>query len=173
MGSGTDHDPNLRPLVLVHCCHDDAGVSVAGAVRQGCVFVHTGVHAVSDNKFMPSICIDFDGVIHSYERGWQNGEIYGDVVPGFFEWAVEAQKQFKLVIYSSRSSTDEGRLAMGKWLADKMRQWQGEPITLHMAAEKPPAWITIDDRAIRFTGDWQAPELVPDTLRAFKPWMSK
>jgi hypothetical protein len=125
------------------------------------------------SDFKPTICIDFDGVIHSYERGWQGGEIYGEVVPYFFPWAEQAQKQFKLTIYSSRSSTDEGRLAMGKWLAEKLRTWEGEPIELHMTAEKPAAWVTIDDRAVQFTGNWMAPELAPDTLRAFKPWNAR
>ena len=32
--------------------------------------------------------------------------------------------------------------------------------------EKPPAMVTIDDRAITFTGEW--PDL--DDLKAFKPW---
>lgn len=123
--------------------------------------------------FKPTLCIDFDGVIHSYERGWQGGEIYGEVVPGFFVWAEQAQKQFKLMIYSSRSATDEGRLAMGKWLADKMRAWDGDPLEFSMAAEKPAAWLTIDDRAVHFKGDWFAPELLPAVLRAFKPWNAK
>lgn len=121
----------------------------------------------------PTLCIDFDGVVHSYERGWQGGAIYGDIVPGFFEWAVRAQKHFKLAIYSSRSSSEEGRLAMGKWLAEKIRAWTGEPIELALAAEKPPAWLTIDDRAILFRGDWSAPELQPEAMLAFKPWMMK
>jgi hypothetical protein len=121
----------------------------------------------------PTICLDFDGVIHAYSKGWQDGSIYDGMVPGFFEWAAKAQKQFKLVIYSSRSSSVEGKLAMGKFLADQMRQWKGEEIELTMAAEKPPAWVTIDDRAIMFTGDWSAPELEPDTLKKFKPWMAR
>jgi len=124
-------------------------------------------------NFKPTICIDFDGCIHSYERGWQGGAIYGTVVPGFFEWAAEAQKQFQLVIYSSRSSTDAGRFAMGSWLAEQLRQWPGKPIEFAMAAEKPPAWLTIDDRAFCFQGDWKTPELQPDAIKTFKPWMTK
>lgn len=125
---------------------------------------------MSDPKFMPTICIDFDGVIHSYERGWQDGTIYGTVTVGFFEWASRAQHVFKLVVYSSRSSTESGRLAMGSWLAKQMRTWYGEPIELTIASEKPPAWLTIDDRCIRFNGDWSEPLLSPDIMRAFTPW---
>jgi hypothetical protein len=99
--------------------------------------------------------------------------MYGTLVPGFFEWAAAAQKFFKLVIYSSRSATDEGRLAMGKWLAMQLRSWEGDPIELTMAAEKPAAFLTIDDRAITFRGDWSEPLLHPEALRRFKPWNAK
>ena len=131
-----------------------------------------GAEAVSD--FKPTLCIDFDGVIHSYEKGWQDGLVYGTVVPGFFEWAAEAQKQFKLVIYSSRSSTEEGRLAMGAWLARQMHNYHEDGgnarVELAMAHEKPAAWLTIDDRAIQFRGDWSDPSLSAEAMRAFRPW---
>jgi hypothetical protein len=122
-------------------------------------------------EFKPTICIDFDGVIHSYENGWQDGAIYGDVTPGFFEWAAAAQQHFKLVIYSSRSATEDGRLAMGRWLAEKMADWSGEPLQFTMAAEKPAAWLTIDDRCVCFEGRWDW--LRPEVLLGFKPWNAR
>lgn len=133
------------------------------------------------SEFKPILCIDFDGVIHSYERGWQDGVIYGDVVPGFFEWVERVRDRFKLVIYSSRSKSDEGVTAMSLWLHAKRNEWikaggerhPTEPLTIEFAHEKPPAWITIDDRAIQFAGNWDTPELSPDALRAFKPWNAR
>ncbi len=123
----------------------------------------------------PILCLDFDGVIHSYERGWQGGEIYGDVTPGFFEWAQEARKLFTLVIYSSRSKSDDGVKAMGLWMHGQINKWQaaggvrdGEPLSFEFAHEKPPAFLTIDDRALTFNGSWSGFD--PTVLRAFKPW---
>lgn len=129
-------------------------------------------------EFRPTICVDFDGVIHSYERGWQDGAIYGEVVPGFFEWVERVRQHFRLVIYSSRSKSDDGVMAMGLWLHEKRNAWiraggdrhPTEPLTFEFAHEKPAAWLTIDDRAICFRGDWSAGELAPDSLRSFKPW---
>ena len=127
--------------------------------------------------FKPTLCIDFDGVIHSYERGWQNGAIYGTVVPGFFEWAATVKQFFKLVIYSSRSK--DGTEAMEAWLKDHYQKWAATEWDGHISApefefahEKPPAWLTIDDRAICFRGDWSTPELSVEAMLAFKPWMA-
>lgn len=133
------------------------------------------------NDFKPTLCIDFDGVIHSYERGWQDGTIYGTVVPGFFEWVERVRHEFKLVIYSSRSKTDEGVTAMGIWLHQQRNAWikaggqrdPVEPLEIEFAHEKPAAWLTIDDRCVRFDGSWESSLLEPAAMRAFKPWNAK
>lgn len=133
------------------------------------------------NEFKPTICIDFDGVIHSYEKGWQNGVIYGDVVPGFFEWVESVRGRVKLVIYSSRSKSEDGVIAMGQWLHSRRNEWISsgggrhptEPLEIEFAHEKPAAWLTIDDRAIRFQGDWSDPALSPDALLSFRPWNAR
>ena len=132
-------------------------------------------------KFKPTICVDFDGVIHSYERGWQDGAIYGTVVPGFFEWVERAAAHFRLVVYSSRSRDLEQCRAMQVWLVDRWQERHSadpQPYLslfhlIEFAHQKPAAWLTIDDRAIRFDGDWSAPELQPDAILAFKPWMNR
>lgn len=129
-----------------------------------------------------TICVDFDGVIHSYERGWQDGKIYGTVVPGFFEWAKVVNQHFDVVIYSSRSSTAQGLRDMQVWLNEQHKSWwvrtHGEDrrdnfMPFRFSDKKPPAWLTIDDRAICFDGNWSAPELSLDALRSFKPWNVK
>jgi hypothetical protein len=120
---------------------------------------------------LPILCLDFDGVIHRYSDGWRNGEIYDPPTDGFWAWAAEAQHHFRLVVYSSRCATREGQIAIDEWLRDQARAWQGEPVSLELAAEKPPAFLTIDDRCVRFDGAWDADELAPDVLRSFRPWM--
>ena len=126
----------------------------------------------------PILCLDFDGVIHSYEKGWQNGEIYGTVTPGFFEWMEEAEEHFRLMVYSSRSGSDAGRQAMREWLWQEHAKWMhagnGHKLArppIEFPPDKPPAFLTIDDRAITFPGRWDW--LPPETLREFKPWNAR
>jgi len=129
-------------------------------------------------KSRPILCLDFDGVIHAYSRGWQGGEIYDDVTPGFFEWAEEAQKHFKLVIYSSRSKSSDGIAAMQAWLVAQRAKWRehggessGAVLEFEFANEKPPAWLTIDDRAIKFEGRWDW--IRAEVLQDFRPWNAR
>ena len=133
---------------------------------------------------LPILCLDFDGVIHDYKQGWKDGQIYGHLTVGFYDWALKAQEFFTLVIYSSRSKDDDGVESMAAWLVKEIGQsvvrksFRGADnrlkitigkVDFEFAHEKPPAYLTIDDRAITFNGNWS--DFDPATLRQFKPWM--
>lgn len=125
----------------------------------------------------PTICLDFDGVIHDYKRGWRDGSIYGSLVDGFIEWALDASRLFQLAIYSSRSSTPHDIKLMQTWLAAQLKLdgWDTGSASEFLAmfqwpSHKPPAFLSIDDRAITFKGDWSNIKLRPASLLAFKPW---
>jgi hypothetical protein len=118
----------------------------------------------------PILCVDFDGVIHSYTSPWTDEKTISDPpVPGALKWLAKAAEVFDVVIYSSRSKIKEGRDAMAAWIVDhNIREGAAHDIRLNFASEKPAAFLTIDDRAIQFTGDWLS--LDPEKLRLFKPW---
>lgn len=127
----------------------------------------------------PAILIDFDGVIHSYEHGWNGGVLYGTVLPGFFLWAHEANRIFNLVIYSSRSSDPYATKLMMDWVRKGLNEWHDkDPRHIRMLSfddftfshQKVPAFITIDDRAITFNGNWNDPAYQAEKLLEFKPW---
>ena len=64
----------------------------------------------------PILCVDFDGVIHSYSSGWK-GELNlpDPPVPGAFEWLESLIPYFLINIYSSRSKYEGGPAAMYDW----------------------------------------------------------
>lgn len=126
----------------------------------------------------PILCVDFDGVIHSYTSGWQGAAVIADPpTPGALKWLWKATEWFDVQIYSSRSKEPLAIVAMKFWMVKNaiaefggdhpMSQFDGEyPITF--AHEKPAAFLTIDDRAICFEGDWN--DLDAADLLYFKPW---
>ncbi len=125
----------------------------------------------------PILCLDFDGVLHGYESGWQGAGVANDPpVPGAVEFLYEATKRFRVAIYSSRSKSLAGRAAMRRYVRQHFEmsltfspgheQWDFLSEAIEWPWFKPSAFITIDDRAITFDGTWPA----LDTLAAFKPW---
>lgn len=97
----------------------------------------------------PRILVDFDGVIHAYSKGWQDGSIYDPPVPGAFA-ALDAMSEagYELIIFSTRPA-DQIR----PWLDD---HWPGLGLDLLITDRKLPAVAMIDDRAIRFESWAQA-----------------
>lgn len=126
---------------------------------------------------LPILCVDFDGVIHSYTSGWQGANVISDPpVPGALRWLWQCMEQFEVNIYSSRSSDYYGVRAMQEWL-ERYANEEFDTTTasrfmrlLHFPLAKPPAFLTIDDRAIQFNGDFTALVMHPSNLRKFKPW---
>jgi hypothetical protein len=122
----------------------------------------------------PILCLDFDGVVHSYTSGWQGVAVIPDPpVDGAIEFIEQAQAYFTVAIYSTRSKSFWGRLSMKRWLTHWVQQKLGQGFeaddvlcSVRWPWFKPSAFVTIDDRAITFTGTW--PDVV--TLKAFRPW---
>lgn len=111
--------------------------------------------------YKPILSLDFDGVLHWYRYGWKGATIIDDEpTPGSIEFVKNAQEYFKIVIFSSRSSHPDGIEAMKSWM-----EKHGFP-EVTFAIDKPKAFLTIDDRAIQFTGTW----FDPKELLNFKPW---
>ena len=118
----------------------------------------------SRSGFRPTLCLDFDGVLHWYRNGYQGADVIDDEpVPGAVDFVHAAQQFFKVVVFSSRSNKPGGIEAMRAWM-----EKNGFP-EVEFATEKPSAWVTIDDRALTFTGEW----VDPAELRSFKPWNLK
>lgn len=133
----------------------------------------------------PILCLDFDGVIHSYKSGWVAPDFIPDPpVPGAFEFLHAALEHFDVQIFSSRSHQENGMRAMQIWTEFWARKELDNSEPLYRAnavinaiawrkeawpKEKPPAFLGIDDRVLTFTGEWpNAQELLK-----FKPWNKK
>ena len=97
-----------------------------------------------------TVCLDFDGVVYSYESGWQDEAYYlPDPPVQNTRWAVaRLREDFKVVIHSTRSSTEKGRKAIAEWL--KKHDIVVDDIVEH----KPVAFIYVDDRGLKFDGNW-------------------
>ena len=120
----------------------------------------------------PILCLDFDGVAHSYTSGWRGASIIPDPpVPGLCKFLDEAVKHFDVRIFSSRSNQEGGLEAMEIWFSTVLEEKGFENVfpQLGFPEEKPPAMVSIDDRAITFSGIW--PDI--ETLKNFKPWNKK
>src|ERR1700743_3429981 len=58
-----------------------------------------------NESYKPILCLDFDGVIHSYASGWKGADVIPDPpVAGAIEFIREALKHFRVAIFSSRTN---------------------------------------------------------------------
>lgn len=110
-----------------------------------------------------TVVFDFDGVIHSYSSGWKGTTVIPDPpVPGIKEAIEEIRSTgYEVVVVSTRCASLDGLYAV----EDYLRRHGIEVDSVQ--AEKPPAIVYIDDRAICFDGN---PATLLGKIKNFKPW---
>jgi hypothetical protein len=113
---------------------------------------------------VPTVAVDFDGVIHAYSKGWQDGTIYDDPVPGAFDALRWLMDRYAVFIFTTRNVA-----SVADWISDSSRikttnleppEFWNERGQLLVTNRKYPAIAYIDDRAVRFV-NW------PQTIAFF------
>lgn len=123
---------------------------------------------IKQTKRPQSICIDFDGVIHDYSRGWQGIDVFDKVLPGASEATHRLHDAgYLIIIHTTRNDTPALRDFLNKndicfdYINYNPYQPEGSE------HGKIIANIYLDDRGICFTGNWD--EAI-DKILNFKTW---
>lgn len=108
-----------------------------------------------------TVAVDFDGVIHTYDKGWHDGTIYGEFMPGAVESLTRLMQRYAVFVHTTRKAHQ-----VAHWIEDRSGRgiecttrvprsgfWNRQGYLL-VTNRKLPAVAYIDDRAVRFT-DWR------------------
>ncbi len=113
-------------------------------------------HSYPDEEI--NIGVDFDGVIHKCSKGYYDGTIYDDPIPGAYEALEKLSEKYTIIMFSAKARSDRG-LVNGKTGIELIWEWLVKydmaKFVSKVTAEKPRARFYIDDKAIRFT-DWES-----------------
>ena len=102
---------------------------------------------------MNNLAIDFDGVVHNFDKGYYDGTCYGDPIPGSLEAIKKLSKKYKIIIYTAKAKPSRP-LVNGKTGIELVKEWLEKYGVLEcveeVTSEKPRAILYIDDKAYRF-----------------------
>ncbi len=102
-------------------------------------------------KRKKTICIDFDGVLADYSKGYQGLDVFGEMMKGADAATRTLRKNgWTIIIYTTRPATDKLR----KWLEDNKVEYDYINENPDQPEEskgcKLVADIYLDDRSMRF-----------------------
>ena len=109
---------------------------------------------------MKTVLVDLDGVLNEY-----CGDYKEDFIPALREHAKEfleiLSKNYKVVIFSSRPEK-----LVQKWIKENSLSSYIDYVT----KEKKPAFVQLDDRCIKFNGNYTD---AIENIKNFKPFWKK
>lgn len=126
-------------------------------------------------KNKPTIAVDFDGVIHRYSKGWHDGTAYDEPMEGAREYLARLVADYAVYIFSTRP---KGQILdwLAKWipeipaeLIDDGELYWTKTGVLGVANHKVVAYVWLDDRAVRYEGNWERAYMSIQNIVAGRP----
>lgn len=108
-------------------------------------------------NYKKTLLIDLDGVLNQYEGNFNKDNI-PPIKSGAAEFISKIAEDFELKLFTTRN-----RLLASKWLMENNLDEYFSDIT----NVKDPAWLIIDDRCVRFQGDYGN---LYNEIKDFKVW---
>lgn len=109
---------------------------------------------------IPTVCVDLDGVLNQYS-GWKGEDHFADPLVGATEFLRRLHVHCHVVVLTTRN-------------ADGTRAWLAQHGMSRYVAivtnDKPPAAVYVDDRAVKFTGDYEDALTAVDAMLEQGPW---
>ena len=112
-----------------------------------------------------TIVFDFDGVIHKYSKGWQDGSIYYKPVDGIKDVINELHKEYDIYVVTTRARDLGQQMAVERYLDDNGIEYDC------VTSIKVPAQVYVDDRGLKFDPD-NIKDLIHD-IKNFVVWQDK
>lgn len=109
-----------------------------------------------------TIAVDFDGVLHLYSRGWQDGSIYDEPLEGAFDGLRKLMETCAVFVHTTREPASVGRWIKERsgietcWHEDEntVPEFWNDRDCILVTRRKLPAVAYLDDRAVRFL-NWE------------------
>lgn len=110
----------------------------------------------------PTVAVDLDGVLNRYD-GWRGEDHFAEPLPGAQDFLARLYTKYRIVVLTTRDP-----FATRDWLM----QHDLSPFVAYVSDRKVPAVVYLDDRAVRFTGDYEEAlaTLMPVTEGPITPW---
>ena len=164
------HTSEIMSLTLIYELKHGAGFkcpTIAGKAQQRrfeTLGIESEVTETSNLNVPPgfenqlnNIGVDFDGVIHTFDKGWHDGTCYGKPIDGSLDAIKKLSEKWNIIIYTAKARPDRplvnektGVELVWEWL----EKYDIAKYIDEVTHEKPRAEYYIDDKGIKFENNW-------------------